>query len=644
MTSPAERYAESQERHRARLVEVQEAMRRVVVGRIVSFLTAVLPMVLIYDLPVRYLITVGISVASAAVFVRLVSQHRRLRMAQLRAEAGIRVATDGLARLDRDWTRMAEVRDRGGIEIPELSESRTRDPEHPYVEDLDLYGSVSIRALLGPTPSPTGTRTLRAWLESPGDPADLPGRQAAVAAIGADFQVRESLYLEAMLVDRVRPGAWGRFVEWLRAPSMWGAGGLPQWAPTVATILPLMTMTAAILRLVGAPIPNAVWAGLLTVQAVLAWLWKDAVTRYFIQLGLGAEGLRRFHKLIAAWENAPLDDPWIAARRERLRGEGGLGASEEIKVLERALDMAESRASQFHVVVAVAFLWDIHTLVRLERWRERVAGHVEDWFGALGELEAAAALAALPHDNPDWCWPEINSDPDATPGFEADDLGHPLLSAREGRGNDVALDGPGRFLLVTGSNMSGKSTLLRSIALAAVLGQAGAPVCARRCRMTPVSTFTSMRLADSLASGVSLFMAELQRLKALVDAAPDADAKGPALLYLVDEVLAGTNSEERRIAAQRIITHLLSRRAIGAVTTHDLALHEEPVLDAAATRVHFRETIGAPGEAMLSFDYVLRPGLATSRNALKLLEVVGLGELDAGPRPGPSPSDPASTP
>jgi DNA mismatch repair ATPase MutS len=181
--------------------------------------------------------------------------------------------------------------------------------------------------------------------------------------------------------------------------------------------------------------------------------------------------------------------------------------------------------------------------------------------------------------------------------------------------------------------MSGKSTLLRSIGLAAVMAQAGSVVCARRLRLSPLRTFTSMRIRDSLTEGVSHFMAELQRLKALVDAADHAGPGRPALLYLIDEVLQGTNSEERRIAARHIVSHLLDAHAVGAVTTHDLSLHEEDRVDAAAKKVHFRETVGAPDAGpVLTFDYVLRPGLATSRNALKLLEVVGLGGRIEEPR------------
>ena len=238
----------------------------------------------------------------------------------------------------------------------------------------------------------------------------------------------------------------------------------------------------------------------------------------------------------------------------------------------------------------------------------------------MGELEALSALATLAHDHPAWCWPTVVDGPAS---LAAEGLGHPMLPEEVLRTSDVALDPPGRFLLVTGSNMSGKSTLLRSLGLGAVMAQAGAVVCARKLTLTPLRTFTSMRIHDSITDGVSLFMAELMRLKDLVDAA-DSEHDGRPLLYLIDEVLQGTNSEERRVAARRIVRHLLQADAIGAVTTHDLSLHDDDTLDPASTKVHFREHVDASSEKVLTFDYQLRSGLATSRNALRLLKIVGL--------------------
>jgi DNA mismatch repair ATPase MutS len=250
-------------------------------------------------------------------------------------------------------------------------------------------------------------------------------------------------------------------------------------------------------------------------------------------------------------------------------------------------------------------------------------------------VEALAALAGLAHDNPAWAFPDFA--PAAT-ALEARGLGHPLLPADGRVVNDVTVGPVGAFLLVTGSNMSGKSTLLRALGVNVALAGAGGPVCAGALRLPPVALWTSMRVQDSLARGVSYFMAELQRLKQIVDAARpgaaggDGDAGGRRVLYLLDEILQGTNTAERQIAARRIVLFLVERGALGAVSTHDLTLADEPAVAAVAHPVHFTETFAttADGPAM-SFDYRLRPGIATSTNALRLMELVGLA-LDAGDR------------
>ncbi|HEX5830310.1 MAG TPA: hypothetical protein VFY16_04955, partial [Gemmatimonadaceae bacterium] len=209
---------------------------------------------------------------------------------------------------------------------------------------------------------------------------------------------------------------------------------------------------------------------------------------------------------------------------------------------------------------------------------------------------------------------------------EAEALAHPLLAPSHAVANDVVVGPPGTVLLVTGSNMAGKSTLLRAVAANAVLAQADAPACARRLRLPSLAVHTSMRVSDSLEAGVSLFLAELLRLRQIVDAARAWRPGQPAVLYALDEILHGTNTAERQVAARRILGHLLAHGAIGLVSTHDLALANTPELRAAAVPAHFREELGSgDGVAAMRFDYVLRPGLATSSNALKLMELMGLG-------------------
>ncbi len=276
-----------------------------------------------------------------------------------------------------------------------------------------------------------------------------------------------------------------------------------------------------------------------------------------------------------------------------------------------------------YIPIRLLTLWDQHVLFALERWRRTVGPHMRGWMNAICDVEALASLASARHDNPDWCVPEIT----ATLGdiaFTAEQLGHPLIENGRRVTNDVKVGPPGTLLLVTGSNMSGKSTLLRAIGLNAVLANAGGCVCASRLSMPAVDLQTSIRIVDSLELGLSYFMAAVARLKGVVDAAEHPPA-GRVSLYLLDEILQGTNSAERSIAVRAVARHLLAAGAIGAMSTHDLHVAAEEPLTSSAQLVHFVETVRDDGS--MHFDYALRPGLATSRNALRLMRMIG---IDAG--------------
>jgi DNA mismatch repair ATPase MutS len=305
-----------------------------------------------------------------------------------------------------------------------------------------------------------------------------------------------------------------------------------------------------------------------------------------------------------------------------------LSASDSLGSLARRIGWSELRrtAPILHLPLQALVLWDLHVLFALDDWRTQSGAHAADWLDALAELDALVALGTLAHDEPAWAFPLIEG---GTPALTAKALGHPLIPPAVRVGNDVQLGPPGTVLLVTGSNMAGKSTLLRSIGTNVMLANAGAPVCAAQFSITAVTLATSLRTGDSLAQGVSGYMAGLLALKEILDEVDRASAeRRTAVLYLLDEILAGTNSVERRLAVREIARHLLDSHAIGALTTHDLALAEEPTLRDAAVRVHFRETVesdDAAGKVVkMSFDYRLRPGLATSTNAMALLHALGL--------------------
>jgi DNA mismatch repair ATPase MutS len=295
-----------------------------------------------------------------------------------------------------------------------------------------------------------------------------------------------------------------------------------------------------------------------------------------------------------------------------------------MRSLNRIIGFAQLRtgAAIFHFPIQALTLWDFHVFFALDSWRRRVGGHVRDWLEAMGELDALSAFAQISADNPEWCLPSIAASPTLKDRkYVAEGLGHPLIPAGRRVGNDVTVGPPGTLLLITGSNMSGKSTLLRAIGLNAVLAQAGAPVCATSLRMPPVDLESSIRVQDSLEHGLSYFMAALARLKGVVErsrhAAPDR-----LVMYLLDEILQGTNTAERGIAVRGIARHLLESGAVGVMTTHDLAIAGEEPLKSSAQLAHFTETVDERGK--MSFDYRLRPGLATSRNALRLMHLIGI--------------------
>jgi DNA mismatch repair ATPase MutS len=337
------------------------------------------------------------------------------------------------------------------------------------------------------------------------------------------------------------------------------------------------------------------------------------------------QAFARYADLFAHAVHAPRDAPLLGSIRTRL-APSGRDAPDCLRRLNRILGFAQLRAGAaiFHFPIQALTLWDFHVFFALDRWRRTFGSSVRDWMEAIGELDALSALAQVKADNPAWSLPEVvDAGQDDRQQFVASDLGHPLILDDRRVGNDVAVGPPGTILLITGSNMSGKSTLLRAIGLNAVLAQAGGPVCATALRMPDADIETSIRVHDSLEHGLSYFMAALARLKGVLDRARNRD-DGRVVLYLLDEILQGTNTGERAIAVRGVARHLLDAGAIGVMTTHDLGLATEEPLNTAARLAHFTELVDEHGG--MTFDYRLRPGLATSRNALRLMRLIGIGD------------------
>jgi len=473
--------------------------------------------------------------------------------------------------------------------------------------------------------TPIGIRVLRDWLLEPAGFQEIKRRQEAVAELAPHLDLRQRLILEGrLLADRGR--VTERFVEWAEAEPWLAARPWLAWLVRILSAASAMLLIATVGQVVSAERGGTALFVVFSLNLFITAAFGGRVHDIFTRIRLRQGEVERYLRIFQLVYLMPhTTEEMVAVRHEAaIRGGGVLARMHQLNRIAQLTMLRHSALTALLVYLPLQFLflYDFHVLNVLESWRARYGEHVRAWFLALGKVEALASLATLAYDNPGWAMPEVNALADC---LEASALGHPLLPDQTRVANDVPIGPAGTFLLVTGSNMSGKSTLLRAIGMNVVLAQAGAPVCAERLHMPPVVLATSMRIRDSLEDGVSFYMAELMRLKAIVDLARDASPRNARLLYLLDEILLGTNSKERHIAVVRVLEHLLRRGTIGAISTHDLDLATSELLVGTCHCVHFCETLhDRHAQRPMTFDYKLRPGVATTSNALKLLEIVGL--------------------
>ncbi len=558
---------------------------------------------------------IGGAVAALLVFLGLLGAHEKvIREEKRRAELG-KIQEEALARLARDWD---------ALPLPKLPAS-----DSPLARDLGLFGRASLGQLLGTARTPPGRQTLVSWLSAPAAVREVRARQDAVRELACELPLRQELEAEARTMTEANPDIepflrWAEGEPWLlKRPLLLN----------LARVSALVTIVALGFVIWG-PLPFSLWSILPFANFAFSFAVAKPFHTAFDRVAARERDFVSYAALFRRLEKLRFKAEKLVVLIEATTA-GGVSAYGQIDRLRRHLALADVRLSApTHFVLQSLFLWDFHALERLERWQMSAGRRARGWLAALGEIETLAALGTLAHDQPEWTFPELlapevlsTKAPQAElQTLRAVGLGHPLLADSERVGNDVEVGPPGTFLLVTGSNMSGKSTLLRSIGVNVVLAQAGGPVAAKSLSLPPVMLGTSILVEDSLASGVSFFLAELKRIRSIVDQAEAARREGRTLLYLLDEILRGTNSAERQIAVREILLRLLGAGAIGAISTHDLALAELPELSSVAHTVHFRESFEErQGAAAMTFDYHLRLGVAPTTNALKLLAMVGLG-------------------
>jgi ABC-type multidrug transport system fused ATPase/permease subunit len=551
--------------------------------------------------------------AAASVAVYVDKLERQLRSSRLMA----RVFRESIARCERKWSE---------IEVPKVDVS----PELRAVSaDLDLFTDSSIFKLLGITRTPLGTETLVSWIREGANPQEVMARQEAVRELAPRLQWREEFQLlcEQLSGSHANPQS---FVDWAQSPN-WFEGR--RWLLTLVRITALASIAlflSIIFQLIPLTIAGPSLLCVMAVNFIISVFYSGAIHEEFNKISTQANEAGGYVELFNRVANCDVSSTRLMELANGFKS-SSQGAQKNIGKLGKLTSLASLRRGSgfiLYLLLEFLFFWDAHVLDLMEKWKSKSGSECQKWFADLGEWETLCALAKLAGDEPTWTYPKvaIPTTPDAAL-ISGTNLAHPLLG-QERVANSVQVGPPGTVLLVTGSNMSGKSTLLRSIGANAVLAQMGTVVCADEMTLPPLKIETSMRIADSLADGVSFFMAELKRLKQIVDQSETiSNEENVTMLFLLDEILQGTNSTERQIAVSRVVRKLIDSKAIGCISTHDLDLADTDELNEACQTVHFSEQFSeVDGKKKMTFDYQMKQGIAQTTNALKLLEMVGLGE------------------
>jgi hypothetical protein len=516
-------------------------------------------------------------------------------------------------RCQRDSVRLLDMYHRGlqGLQHEWMGQG---DPgldlqitSHLSARDLDLFGEGSLFELLCDVQTPAGRDILAHWLQSPASPEEVISRQDAIRSLRDRTDLREKLAL--LREDEASEYSWNRLREWLAASPI----QFPRWAPWVGLLLSLALASVAACGWYQVIKPQeTLWtmAFIGTAQGALALFLRRRVRLVLDGLQVPARRLESLCRMCLLMEGERPASPLLVQMQRRIRG-----SSACISRLQHLVRLREFRDNELYFYACLLLLWSTQWTMRIESWRQRHGHELIQWLTVLGEFETLMAVAAYAHENPDDPNPELTRE---APLFEASGMGHPLMDPRKCVPNDLKLGTGTQFLLVTGSNMSGKSTLLRAAGVNATLAWMGAPVRAKSLRLSPLQVCASIRVDDSLLSGRSHFYAEVERLKAMLERA----ASGPPVFFLIDELFGGTNSADRRVAAEAVIRLLVERQAIGLVTSHDLALTEIAEKSGSkGANVHFTDS---PTEAGVNFDYRLRPGKVDHSNALKIIRLIGI--------------------
>jgi len=507
-----------------------------------------------------------------------------------------KINEDSIKRIHGEWNTFTD----NGAEF--------LDDSHNYSQDLDIFGQASLFQFINTAVTYLGRLKLRDFLIAPArSTEEITNRQEAVQELAQKLDWRQQYLAEAMLESTMHdPGAlflWANSIEgFYRNPRV----------IFVFRLIPIITIIIGILTFIN---PEPQYYSLIAALVIQYVILKINTNQRGDILGVAykfTENIKAYYKMLNLVEQEEYSSQHLQDLENRLKSQGQT-AGEQIRKLVKIAESIANRHNQLYIFFNILFLLDYQFVFALERWKEKSGKNLQDWLDIIGEFEALSSLAVLSHDYPEWTTPELSED---EPVFIAEEMGHPLLM-NSGVANNLRFEPPENILLITGSNMSGKSTLLRTVGLNLVLAYAGGNVCAKKFKCSIMHIYTCMRVNDNLEKNISSFYAELLRIKTIVKAVEE----GQTIFFLLDEIFKGTNSIDRHTGAKVLVKKLSKAKLLGLVSTHDLELGDLEKESNKIKNYHFQEYYE---NNEIRFDYKLRPGVSNTRNAAFLMKMAGI--------------------
>jgi hypothetical protein len=607
---PSEEYVERRKAREARVAHYQKIHIQLGNARLVLFALAV---IMAWAALRAHSLSPWWLAAPVAAFAGIAVYHTRVLRARELAERAVAFYERGLARVEDRWSGSGEKSVHSGEH--RFDEQRFENPHHVYAADLDLFGAGSLFQLLATARTRMGEDTLAEWLLAPAKLEKIRERHAAVEELRDQLDLREDL---AVLGEDVGVGVHPEaLAKWAESPNRMK----PLWIRWLAPVLAALAVAGAVVwARWGVATPLLV---IVVIEAVITYSLKKALEEILHGTEHAFRDLDLLSGVLGRVEEHKFQAPPLQALQRELLSSGvaaalagsSLTASGAIARLRTVVDLINSRDNIAVRIIDAPLMYSVQVAFAAERWRQAHGNALRRWIDVVGQIEALLSLATYSYEHPADTFPEFA---EGAAWLDAEGLGHPLVPATTCVRNHVSISGETRVLLVSGSNMSGKSTLLRAVGMNVVLAMAGAPVRAQRLRLTPLQVGASIRVNDSLQEGSSRFYAEITRLRQIVDLA----SGDTPLLFLLDELLQGTNSKDRRIGAEGIVRALVKHGAIGLVSTHDLALTDiGAAIEGHLHNVHFQDELA---KGKMTFDYQLRDGVVTKSNGLELMRSIGL--------------------